>query len=140
MLLMISCIIRAVHMKFRWLKLLLLFTFALWASGTAKYAHEQIEHHGKDLSAIGVDDDDDDDSSIAVTPTSHDQPAKHTPHHCPVCEMLAAMSVVKSTPPALPKVTSECVAVLVVLDRQAPALYARFTLPARGPPAFAAGL
>jgi hypothetical protein len=127
-------------MKFPWLKLLLLGTFALWASGTAKYAHEQIEHHGKDLSAIGVEDDDDDDLSISVTPTSHDQPAKHAPHHCPVCEMLAAMSVAKSTPPALPQVSSECIALLVVADRLAPVLPAYFTLPARGPPAFSACL
>jgi hypothetical protein len=127
-------------MKLPWLKLLLLFTFALWASGTAKYAHEQIEHHGKDLSAIGVDDDDDDDSAVPVNSPSHDQQPKHVPHHCPVCEMLAAMSVDKSTPPALPKVTSECIALLVVLDRQAPALYARFALPARGPPALTVSL
>lgn len=137
---MISSRFRASRMKFAWLKLLLLFTFALWASGTAKYAHEQIEHHGKDLSAIGVDDDDDDDSAVAATPPSHDQPTHHQQHHCPVCEMLAAMSVDKSTPPVLPKITSECIALLVVADRLAPVLSAYFTLPARGPPALSVTL
>jgi DUF2946 family protein len=138
---MVICsIVRSLHMKCSWLKLLLLFTFGLWASGTAKYTHEQIEHHGKDLSAIGVDDDDDDSAVAPAAQPSQDQQRKHAPHHCPVCEMLAAMSVDKSTPPVLPKITSECIAVLVVMDRQAPALYARFTLPARGPPALSVSL
>jgi hypothetical protein len=123
-------------MKSLWLKLLLLGTFALWATGTAKYAHEAIEHHGKDMSAAGIEDDDDD-SSIPVTPASHDQPTQHNPHPCPVCEMLAAMSVDKSAPPALPQLSLDCIATLVVLDRQAPVLFAQFTLPARGPPASA---
>jgi hypothetical protein len=127
-------------MKSPWLKFLLLGTFALWATGTAKYAHEQIEHHGKDMSALGIEDDDDDDSSIPVTPASHDQPKQHDHHPCPVCEMLAAMSVDRSAPPALPQLSLDCIAMLLVVDRQAPVLFAHFTLPARGPPASSACL
>jgi|SRR5271170_1157432 len=123
-------------MKPYWLRLLLLATFAFWATGTAKYAHEQLEHHGKDAS---VDDDDDDDDSPAPAavaqsaPPPKDQPKSH--HPCPVCQMLAAMTVDRSTPPPLPQISTECIAILVVADWHAPALFARFTPPARGPPA-----
>jgi hypothetical protein len=119
-------------MKSLWLKFLLLGTFALWATGMAKYAHEQLEHHGKDLSSV-VNDDDDDDSSSQPPAQQQDQPKQHS-HHCPVCEMLAGMTVDQSAPPALPPVSTECVATLVDLDRSAPVLEAHFSLPARGPP------
>jgi hypothetical protein len=115
-------------MKPFWLRFTLLATFAFWATGTAKYAHEQLEHHGKDAS---VDDDDDDD--LPGKSTNPSQPKSH--HPCPVCEMLGAMIAHPSTPPALPEVSTECIEILVVADRQAPDLFARFTLPARGPPA-----
>src|SRR5580658_6295338 len=109
-------------MKPFWLRLLLLATFVFWATGTAKYAHEQLEHHGKDAS---VDDNDDDDDSPApptvattagaTTPSPQNQPKSH--HPCPVCQMLAAMTVDRSTPPPLPQISTECIAILVVADR-----------------------
>jgi hypothetical protein len=124
-------------MKPFWLRLLLLATFVFWATGTAKFAHEQLEHHGKDAS---LDDNDDDDdlpapavATAAQSPTPpQDQPKSH--HPCPVCQMLGAMTVDRSTPPTLPQISTECIAILVIADRQAPALFARFTPPARGPP------
>jgi hypothetical protein len=128
-------------MKPFWLRLLLLLTFAFWATGTAKYAHEQLEHHGKDASIDG--DDDDDDLPASPTPavaqaipttTPQTQPPK-SHHPCPVCQMLAAMTIDRSVPPALPQASTQCIAILAVADWHAPALFARFTLPARGPPA-----
>jgi hypothetical protein len=110
-------------MKPFWLRFLLLATFVFWATGTAKYAHEQLEHHGRDAS---VDDDDDGQPSKSQTPTQH--------HPCPVCEMLGAMTAHPSAPPAVPQLSTECIAILIVADRQAPDLFARFTPPARGPP------
>ncbi len=64
-------------MKSFWLRFLLLLTFAFWATGTAKYAHEQLEHHGKDASIDGDDDDDDLPAPTAVAQTpSPTTPAK----------------------------------------------------------------
>jgi len=125
-------------MKLWWLKLLLVGTFVFWASGTAKYAHEQIEHHGKDMSV--ADDDDDDDSSVAPQAPAPTQDtsnsAKPHPHQpCIVCQMLAAMTADRSSPPALPNALSGCIAMLAVAHWQAPALRWHFQLPARGPPA-----
>ncbi len=125
-------------MKFTWLKLLLLGTFVFWASGTAKFAHEALEHHGRDPSL--ADDDDDDDSSVAATPVTpagqspaRDQ-SQHKSHPCPVCEMLAGMTVQHTTPPALPQVSGECIELLIVLDQQTPILHVQFVRLARGPP------
>jgi hypothetical protein len=130
--------VAASMMKFTWLKLLLLGTFAFWASGTAKYTHEQLEHHGRDAS---VDNDDDDDDSVATpvpvssAPTQPGQEQKHEHHPCPICQMMAAMSVDRSAPPALPQLVTDCVATIEIVDHAAPDLHTRYVLPARGPPA-----
>lgn len=126
-------------MRPRWISIFLLGTFVFWASGTAKFAHEQIEHHGHD--AASADDDDDDDDALpappppASTPAGPAHPRDSHPHHpCPICQMLAAMTVDRSPPPALPQTPAGCVAVLPVMDWAAPHLLAPFSLPARGPP------
>jgi hypothetical protein len=130
-------------MRLYWLKLLLLSTFVFWASGVAKYAHEALEHHGRDAS---VDDDDDDDSSAAVTvacvalpqkaqtAASKDHSPPHTKHPCPICQMLAAMVVDRSAPPILPQVFLRLIGNLVFRDPVACDISARFARSARGPP------
>jgi hypothetical protein len=127
-------------MKSYLLKLLLLGTFAFWASGAAKYLHETLEHHGRDAS---VDDDDDDDDLAApaiASPQSPPQqqnsqqaPAKKK-SPCPICQMLAAMVVDRSAPPVIPARSTQLIDRLVLLDRIAPVLHACFALSARGPP------
>jgi hypothetical protein len=124
-------------MKLYWLRLLLLSTFAFWATGAAKYTHEALEHHGRDAS---VDDDDDDDSSAplaAITQPpvdpSHQQPVKQK-HACPVCQMLAGMVADRSAPPTLPPLVGPLIETLVISDHIAPVVQIRFTASARGPP------
>lgn len=129
-------------MKFSWVKYLLLAMFAFWATGTAKFAHEQLEHHGKDLSVADADDDDDDDdSSFALGTTqpvpsaAHPQHQTPAPHHpCPICQMLAGMVLDKSVPPVLPTPGTQLISTLILFDRVAPTLHACFVLSARGPP------
>jgi hypothetical protein len=124
-------------MKSYLLKLLLLATFAFWASGAAKYVHEALEHHGKDASAI--DDDDSPTPAIALDtsfPQQQDQsqsaPKKKSP--CPICQMLAAMVVDRSAPPVMPTRSMRLIDTLVLQDRLAPILHACLALSARGPP------
>ena len=126
-------------MKLYWLRILLLSTFAFWATGAAKYTHEALEHHGRDAS---VDDDDDDDDSSATPAAaavpaipqdrSH-QPAKQT-HPCPVCQMLAAMVVNQSAPPVVPPLCIRLIGVLAIADHSTPTVPANFSRFARGPP------
>jgi hypothetical protein len=127
-------------MKSYWLKLLLLATFSFWGSGAAKYVHEALEHHGRDAS---VDDDDDDDDSTATTLTSNQsQPQRpgssQTPAKkkspCPICQMLAAMTVDRSSPPVVFSLSTRLIARLVLLDHATPTLHACYTLSARDPP------
>lgn len=130
----------AAVMNWFWPKIALLGMFAFWASGTAKYAHEQLEHHGRDMADIagaGVDDDDDDSSAIVAqsTPAPSKDQRKHDHHPCPVCQMLAGMTADRSTPPALPLASNQCIAVLLIPDRETPAVCALFAFAARGPPA-----
>jgi hypothetical protein len=131
-------------MKFFWLRYLLLSTFVFWATGAAKYTHEAIEHHGRDAS---VDDDDDDDSSppivavaMPVAPVSTDQTHPPAKHPCPVCQMLAAMAVARSAPPAVPPVCTRLVTTLIISDRIAPVINIAFSHSARGPPVLSASI
>ena len=128
-------------MKLYWLRILLLSAFTFWGTGAAKYAHEALEHHGRDASVD--DDDDDDDSSASPTvamavPTSTPLDQSHQPvkqkHPCPVCQMLAAMVVDRSAPPIVPPLCIRLISVLVIADHTAPALPVQFTCLARGPP------
>jgi hypothetical protein len=123
-------------MKFFWLKFLLLATFVFWASGLAKYTHEALEHHGRDAS---VDNDDDDDQSVTVAgpqgATHQQQSGQPVKHPCPICQMLAAMTVDRSTPPDLPPLRTDIVGTLIISDWLSPAVNACFTPSARGPPA-----
>lgn len=127
-------------MKCCWLKLLLLATFAFWASGAAKFAHEALEHHGLDAS---VDDDDDGGSPTATLSSGQaplsPQPASPVPPKkpCPICQMLAAMVVDRSAPPVIPTLSTLLIETLVLSDRVAPNIHACFVLSARGPPAAA---
>ncbi len=127
-------------MKSCWPKLLLLVTFAFWASGAAKFAHESLEHHGRDAS---VDDDDDDvHSAVPRLTSSHAPTNQQDPSQspakpkapCPVCQMLAAMMVDRSAPPAAAPQSTLHVETLNLVNQLAPAPQARFALPARGPP------
>jgi hypothetical protein len=146
-------------MKSYWLKLLLLTTFAFWASGLAKYSHEAIEHHGRDAS---VDDDDDDDGSESLTsantPELHGsaqvsnqtntqtftQPSTHAPDKkkgpCPVCQMLAAMVLDRTVPLTSPDCGNQLVCTLILLDLVAPDLLSCLASSARDPPANAFAL
>lgn len=132
-----------ISMKSYWLKLLLLATFAYWASGAAKYVHEALEHHGRDASLD--DDDDDDDGGPAIAAVSSG-PAAAATHGslpapakkkipCPVCQMLAAMVLDRTAPPVIYTCSTQLVDILVLSDRVAPVLHACFALSARGPPA-----
>jgi hypothetical protein len=126
-------------MKLYWLRFLLLSTFVFWATGAAKYTHEALEHHGRDAS---VDDgDDDDDSSppliAAATPVAPvSQHHSHPPakHPCPICQMLAAMVVAHTAPPALPPQSTRLISTLILSDRVAPIVHTCLTHSARGPP------
>jgi hypothetical protein len=137
-----------ISMKAYWLKLLLLTTFAFWASGVAKYAHELMEHHGRDAS---VDDDDDDDDSAAVTSVAVSplqknptQTATQTPVKkkcpCPVCQMLAAMVLDRTAPIVWPDCSNQLLGTLILLDWIAPDLLCCFASSARDPPAGALAL
>ncbi len=125
-------------MKFYWLRFLLLSAFVFWATGAAKYTHETLEHHGRDAA---LDDDDDDDSSppvaavaTPVPPVSQDQSHPPAKHACPVCQMLAAMVVAHTTPPALPPLSTRLIATLILRDRVATVVHTCLTHSARGPP------
>lgn len=135
-------------MKSLWLRIFLLCTFAYWGTGTAKFLHEQVEHHGGRDDAL-VDDKDDGDiadvlaaaNAPALTSDHGQHPAKPKPlrhdETCFLCQQLSAMAAERSAPPVLPAVTLDLVATLVIPDWHAPVV--RFSLlhPARGPPAFA---
>jgi hypothetical protein len=120
-------------MKSSWLKLLLLMTFAFWASGAAKYTHELIEHHGQDAS---VDDDDDDFAVTSTASASQPKDVSHQPvkHPCPICQMFAGMAAARSAPPALPTNYLPLVETLVIADHAAPVVQAAFDHSVRGPP------
>jgi hypothetical protein len=124
------------EMKFLWIKLLVLSSFTFWGSGLAKHVHEAMEHHGHDAS---IEDDDDDDcgpvakAGLAEQP-SETQPAKPKKSPCPVCQMLAAMTVHHSPPPDFPITSELSIGTATVVDRIAPTLHACFALSARDPP------
>lgn len=129
-------------MKSLWLRLLLLGSFAFWASGTAKYVHEQIEHHGHDCSLDDDDDDDDSlppalaDAAVPAAPSQQSHSAPATPKHpCMVCQMLAAMVSDHAAPPVITPPPLPLLGTLIVPNWAAPALRSCSTLQARGPPA-----
>ncbi len=91
-------------MRHRWIQLLLLATFAFWATGAAKFVHEAVDHHGgRDACIDGDGCDDDDDGCVAAptgaittvaAPADRPAPSPDPPKHaCPVCQILAAMFV-----------------------------------------------
>jgi hypothetical protein len=127
-------------MRYRWLNIFLLGTFAFWASGAARFAHEQIEHHGHDESSQLDDDDDDDGPPSAVNaasqtaPHTDTHPDPHSHHPCPVCQMLAAMTVHHAPPLDFPINSELSTGTATVVDRTAPTLHACFELSARDPP------
>jgi hypothetical protein len=126
-------------MRLYWLRILLLCTFAFWASGAAKYAHETLEHHGHDASVDDGDDDEDSSSSVVTTAAGQGANQQDTAHHpakhpCPICQMLAAMAVDRSSPPALPQLCLRLIGTLSVADHSAPVVPSCFVRSARAPP------
>jgi hypothetical protein len=121
------------------LKLLMLGTFAFWATGLAKFVHVQIEHHGK-IDCCDDDDDFDQESSCATDaltqhPNNQQSPDQHH-HGCAICEMLAAMTVDRSTPPPCLTPTLDTIFILIVVDLHPPFLQFVYYSPARGPPVY----
>lgn len=112
-------------MQLPWLKLLLLATFAYWATGAARFVHEAVEHRGLHQSAE-VDDDDD-------APVAHDQPAHHG-HPCPVCQMLAAMVAEQPGPSLSLTPTFDWATSLVLVNHTAPWTRQPLTRLTTGPP------
>lgn len=117
-----------------WVRILLLATFAYWATGTAKYVHEAVEHHGHDASI------DDDDDAVLISPSrDHSSPLtqSHDPKHkhpCPICQMLAATAVVSSSPPIILAPTLDVVAILSTPHWRSPVVRPAFTYLTTGPP------
>lgn len=114
-------------------KLVMLAAFAYWASGVAQYLHERIEHcpdSGEcqaatcNLSAPGVH---------SVQPGRH----SHSEEDCPICSMLAHMSVGQSAPPPLIHLAHYCHASPIVPDHRTPLSSYELFLPSRGPPSVA---
>jgi hypothetical protein len=123
-------------MKLSPLKFLLFLSFVFWASGLATYEHEQLEHHGRNAAC---DDDDDDCTLVALLhhtpPTDHhsDCPCHHD-GGCAVCQMLAGLSVAKSSLPTPDFTLLRTIEMIPVADWQSPILVVPVLLSARGPP------
>jgi hypothetical protein len=128
-------------------KLLMLGTFAFWATGLAQFVHVQIAHHGKieccdDCDNCGCDNCDcdncDQDSCLAKdTPTPHaaDQHSStHHDHGCAVCQMLTAMTVDRCSPPPCLAPTNETIFLITIIDAKPPFLRFIYRSPARAPP------
>ena len=132
-------------MKLPWLRILLLCTFAYWGTGTAKFLHELVEHHGGRDDAVTADDDDGDVSTVVAAAnapvhlSTDGKPVKSAPlrhdQTCFLCQQLSAMAAEKSVPPALPALSLELVARLIVPVWRAPLVRFELNYPARGPPA-----
>lgn len=120
-------------------KLLLLCSFAFWATGAAKVVHELVEHHGGHVSSV-VDVDDDDDAPVTVAPPAdpaHAEQPVHHGHPCPVCEMLAAMVVDQPSPPVTLTPTLDVIATLAPPRWEAPLVTPTYVRLTTGPPALA---
>lgn len=124
-------------MRAFWIKLLLLSTFAFWATGTAKFTHELLEHHGGRDACVD-DDGDDCATPLAAAPTpagDHPQQPAHPGHPCPVCQMLGAMMVDRPPGVAVPHPSAAVVAVPAVFGQAELVVRLKFAPPHTGPPA-----
>ena len=128
---------RVLDMRFRWLYLLLLATFAYWATGAAKFVHETTEHQGGRVGLVSDDDDDDCKVGSATPdggrPDRRPEPAQHG-HPCPVCQVLAAMVVHGGSTSLPPAVAADPIAVLTVQNHASPVVRPSFSRLTTGPP------
>jgi hypothetical protein len=108
----------------RWIQLLLLASVAFWATGSAAYLHELIEHtHAPAAYA-----------DRAITKASKPGGHRDSEQECPVCASLAAMHLANVAPTIAVSAATPCVGSAVV--------YQSFTLSksaislpqTRGPP------
>jgi hypothetical protein len=106
----------------RSIQLLLLASFAFWASGSAAYLHELIEHsHAQ--SAMHAD-------------ASVSKPGKqgHSEEDCPICASLAAMHLSPIAPSVAVTSTLLCVGSTPVLNSSDPSSRTVSIPQSRGPP------
>jgi hypothetical protein len=122
-------------MKRSLIKLLLLVSFAYWASGLAMCLHERFEHaHDQEEAAAALNDVK---PADPASKNSSEPPLQAPDDHddCPTCQTLKLMKVEPLTPPPAIQIVHPYVETLPVIQLQARVLSFVLFLPARAPPA-----
>ncbi|MGD0766855.1 MAG: hypothetical protein ABSB42_01395 [Tepidisphaeraceae bacterium] len=108
--------------------ILVLLTFAYWASGLGECLHERFEHHHEKPQA--VESGKRDSSKPLQEGDDHDD--------CVICQTLKAMKAHQPTPPTLPEPTLPSVEIVPLPQPEAPVLAFVVFIPARAPPSLSA--
>ena len=113
-------------MKLRWLGILLMASFAFWATGAARLAHELLEHDADAQITCGV---------CGFRVPSEQQPG-HTHNHdeCAICQTLAAMTAANGAPPASVDAHAPCPHTLRLIQFSPRVICVAWLEPSCGPP------